>query len=124
MRTRRVDRRDARDLLEPRHRRASWHLAGVLCATALVTSPLATAAAPSLDLMGTWYVLIHYRDEATGAPDADRFGWEKGTSCAAFDCEPAFEAIPTVSEWGLVIMTLLLLTGAKIYFGRRRLVTA
>lgn len=28
-------------------------------------------------------------------------------------------AIPTVSEWGLVVMTLLLLTGAKIYFGRR-----
>lgn len=29
-------------------------------------------------------------------------------------------AIPTVSEWGLVVMTLLLLTGAKFYFGRRR----
>jgi hypothetical protein len=27
--------------------------------------------------------------------------------------------IPTVSEWGLVIMTLLLLTGTKIYFSRR-----
>jgi hypothetical protein len=27
--------------------------------------------------------------------------------------------IPTVSEWGLVILTLLLLTGAKIYFSRR-----
>jgi hypothetical protein len=27
--------------------------------------------------------------------------------------------VPTVSEWGLVIMTLLLLTCAKIYFGRR-----
>jgi hypothetical protein len=28
--------------------------------------------------------------------------------------------IPTVSEWGLVILTLLLLTGAKIYFSRRQ----
>ncbi len=28
--------------------------------------------------------------------------------------------IPTVSEWGLVIMALLLLTGLKIKFGRRR----
>jgi hypothetical protein len=28
--------------------------------------------------------------------------------------------IPTVSEWGLVILTLLLLTGAKVYFGTRR----
>ena len=28
-------------------------------------------------------------------------------------------AIPTVSEWGLVILALLLLVGAKVYFGRR-----
>lgn len=33
------------------------------------------------------------------------------------DCGPC--AIPTVSEWGLVILTLLLLTGWKMYFGRR-----
>ena len=32
----------------------------------------------------------------------------------------ASEPIPTVSEWGLVVMTLLLLTGLKIKFGRRR----
>ena len=29
------------------------------------------------------------------------------------------KAIPTVSQWGLLIMTLLLLTGAKLCFGRR-----
>jgi hypothetical protein len=29
-------------------------------------------------------------------------------------------SIPTVSEWGLLILTLLLLTGAKITFGGRR----
>ena len=28
-------------------------------------------------------------------------------------------AIPAVSEWGVVILALLLLAGAKIYFGRR-----
>lgn len=28
--------------------------------------------------------------------------------------------IPTVSEWGMVVMTLLLLTAGKIYFARRR----
>ena len=28
--------------------------------------------------------------------------------------------IPTVSEWGLVVLTLLLLTGAKVYYRRRR----
>jgi hypothetical protein len=30
------------------------------------------------------------------------------------------QPIPTVSEWGLVVLTLLLLTGSKIAFGRRR----
>ena len=29
-------------------------------------------------------------------------------------------AIPTVSEWGLVVLTLMLLIGAKVYFGRRQ----
>lgn len=36
---------------------------------------------------------------------------------ATDSCEPA--AIPTVSEWGLAIMSLLLLVGLKVYFGRR-----
>ncbi len=31
-----------------------------------------------------------------------------------------FKVIPTVSEWGLVVLTLLLLIGAKIFFGRRQ----
>ena len=29
-------------------------------------------------------------------------------------------AIPTVSAWGLMVLTLLLLAGSKIYFGCRR----
>lgn len=32
--------------------------------------------------------------------------------------------VPTVSEWGLVVLTLLLLTGIVIKFGRRQAVTA
>ena len=55
---------------------------------------------------------------------SDKVTWEKGLSCEQLGCDANFTPIPTVSEWGLVIMTLLLLTGAKIYFGRRRLVTA
>ncbi len=35
------------------------------------------------------------------------------------DCGPC-EAIPTVSEWGLIIMALLALTAGTIVFGRRR----
>jgi hypothetical protein len=31
--------------------------------------------------------------------------------------EAEFVVIPTVSQWGLVVLTLLLLTGAKIRFG-------
>lgn len=31
------------------------------------------------------------------------------------DCE---DAIPTVSEWGMIVMALLL-AGAKVYFNRR-----
>jgi hypothetical protein len=30
------------------------------------------------------------------------------------------DAIPTVSAWGMVVLTLLLLTGAKVHFGRKR----
>ncbi len=40
------------------------------------------------------------------------------TSCEEVEC--THNSIPTVSQWGLVVMTLLLLTGAKIFFGRRR----
>lgn len=52
--------------------------------------------------------------------------WTKGGRCADLESEGLCltNPIPTVSEWGLVILTLLLLTGAKIYFGRRRVVTA
>jgi len=44
--------------------------------------------------------------------------WYKLTDCGDIDCR--HEAIPTVSSWGLVVLTLLLLTGAKVYFGRRQ----
>ena len=40
-------------------------------------------------------------------------------ACAT-DCTcPVVGSIPTVSTWGLVALTLLLLAGAKVYFGRR-----
>jgi len=39
-------------------------------------------------------------------------------------CEPPpCRGIPTVSEWGLVVLTLMLLIGAKIYFARRETAT-
>ncbi len=45
--------------------------------------------------------------------------WTGAVDCADIECEAEFVAIPTVSQWGLVVLTLLLLTGAKIGFGRR-----
>ena len=49
----------------------------------------------------------------------DQCVWTKGARCSDVPCPAIFVAIPTVSEWSLVILTLLLLTGAKIFFGRR-----
>jgi len=49
--------------------------------------------------------------------------WRKLDTCVpglpnSYAC--MHNVIPTVSEWGLVVLTLLLLTGAKVYFGRRQ----
>jgi hypothetical protein len=37
--------------------------------------------------------------------------------CSEINCNEV--SIPTLSEWGLVVLTLLTLVGAKLYFGRR-----
>jgi len=50
----------------------------------------------------------------------DKCEWLKLQSCSTIEC--THNSIPTVSEWGLVVLTLLLLTGAKVYFGRREAV--
>jgi len=42
----------------------------------------------------------------------------KDTPCEEADC--LHKAIPTMSQWGLAVLTLLLLIGAKVYFGRRQ----
>lgn len=42
--------------------------------------------------------------------------WTKGEDCNVQNCPDPF--IPTVSQWGLIIMTLLLMITAKIVFGR------
>jgi len=42
--------------------------------------------------------------------------WYKLLTCAEVDCTPG--TIPTVSAWGLTVLTLLLMIGAKIAFAR------
>ena len=50
-----------------------------------------------------------------------RAGQAKGDIDADGNSIPdCLERIPTVSTWGLVILTLLLLTAWKVYFGRRQ----
>ncbi len=45
--------------------------------------------------------------------------------CGTYEsCEAALKPIPTVSQWGIAIMALLLLVGAKVYFSRRRAMQA
>jgi hypothetical protein len=54
---------------------------------------------------------------------------DDSVACTVDSCDEANDAcvnddsdcaIPTVSEWGLVVLTLMLLIGAKVYFGRRQ----
>jgi len=40
--------------------------------------------------------------------------------CPEGECSPCNFPIPTVSEWGLIVMTLVLLTAGTVVFGRRR----
>ncbi len=42
------------------------------------------------------------------------------TNPGVHDCGAVGNEVPTVSEWGLIIMTLLLLTAGTIVFGRRQ----
>jgi hypothetical protein len=59
------------------------------------------------------------RDDVTQADcNCGACEWLEDQVCADVPCDRL--AIPTVSSWGLVVMTLLLLTAAKIYFGRLR----
>lgn len=50
---------------------------------------------------------------------AARFGTPQGagSTCATVDCGDG--AIPTVSQWGLAVLTLALLIGAKLLYSRR-----
>lgn len=47
-------------------------------------------------------------------------GGEIGEYTIALTGSAPLDSIPTVSEWGLIVMTLLLLTAGTIVFGRRR----
>ena len=52
----------------------------------------------------------------------DKLEWVKGASCSAVqpDCSANFNRIPTVSDWGMVILALVLVILAKLTFGYAR----
>ncbi len=55
--------------------RTRWTLLTWLCGAALLTpSQVRAEDVARVDLIGSWFVLIHYRDSATANPDSDR--WE------------------------------------------------
>ncbi len=60
------------------------------------------------------------RDDVPASECGSPANWFKDASCSdpvvVRDC--AEPAIPTVSAWGLVVLTLLLLTAWKVRFGR------
>jgi len=48
----------------------------------------------------------------------DKCTWHKLRTCDQIEC--VHNPIPTVSAWGMAVLTLLLLTAAKVYFGRHQ----
>lgn len=62
--------------------------------------------------------ILSFPDSIVGASDNSAIPFTPGPNCVLTIIEPPLPKIPTVSEWGVVVLTLLLLIGAKLYFGR------
>ena len=60
--------------------------------------------------------LVNRAGEECDGTDDDACPGECRSSCLC----PSEGAVPTVSTWGIAIMALMLLIGAKVYFSRRR----
>lgn len=79
-----------------------------LAALAAALGPMRSARAEAVDLLGTWYVLVHYKDTSTANPDADRWldlvwvlamkgsrlEWREYPIVVFEDATGRFEAIP------------------------------
>jgi len=72
---------------------------------------------------GAWYIKV----EATIIPQPEQVlltfevpGTPKLSHAWASECCTPRRDVPTVSEWGLIVMTVLVLTAGTIVLGRRR----
>ena len=85
---------------------------------------------PSVCVPDCWPGVCYGDGIIWGDEECDDGNLDDGDGCSStctveygWDCtgEPSVceQAIPTVSEWGLIVMTLLLLVGLKVKFGRR-----
>ncbi len=65
-------------------------------------------------------------DPGTGLCVSSGFACPPDQVCCEISqsCEEQCTVIPTVSEWGLIALALMLLTGAKVYYGGRSAQTA
>jgi hypothetical protein len=66
---------------------------------------------------------ISFHLAKTGAEDPDRAMPLLSTTMTG-SFEPVMEPIPAVSQWGLVVLTLLTLTAGTLVFSRRRIAAA
>ena len=84
---------------------------------------LLTSDAVYLELFGL-SVAIDNGVVAVGARDDDDNGTGSGSAYVFDVAEEQGSPIPTVSEWGLIVTTLLLLTSGTLVYGHRRSVPA
>ncbi len=87
----------------------------------LDTYAIVDGASPDLPgyLIGTTPIVFN----PDAGPDENPFSTTPLTGALVGDAEVTYSAsapIPTVSEWGLIVMTLLMLTVATVALGRRR----
>ena len=70
---------------------------------------------------GSWTIPL---DPSRGNFVTDEIGFVMPTQLIGMQITVPKTEIPTISEWGMVIMALMLLVGARVYFGRHRAIVA
>lgn len=94
---------------------AGTHVEGTLCND--MDPPCSEAGACCDTLTGTC------TDSFASLCDGYLEQFTAGESCSAVTCDVP-DGVPTVTQWGMVVLAVLLLAGLTVKFGRRNAVTA